>query len=192
MTALRNHDRVTVFRYVPMEALALSVLFGLFAAAAAALPALRRRDTAVATRTAARVLLAGALLAVLTVTMMAGTSGTGVNLLPGSGIRTALNNANRELGLLNLVGNVVMFVPLGFLAPLAARFSLRAVAALCVSLSVSVELLQLTLGRSLDIDDVLLNTFGGVLGAAAGVAVAARLRTRFARWPSHTEPEDAR
>jgi glycopeptide antibiotics resistance protein len=134
----------------------------------------------------------GALLAVLAVTTMNGPGGTGVNLMPGSGIRTTLNNVNRDLGLLNLVGNVVMFAPVGFLMPLATRLSLRGVVVVCVSLSVSVELLQLMLGRSLDVDDVLLNTFGGALGAAAGVTVAAWLRRRSPRPLSTTEGEVAR
>jgi glycopeptide antibiotics resistance protein len=112
--------------------------------------------------------------------------------MPGSGIRTALTNVNRDLGLLNLVGNVVMFAPVGFLLPLATRMSLRGAVAVCASLSVSVELLQLMLGRSLDVDDVLLNTLGGALGAAAGVAVAAWLRRRSPRPLSTTEGEVAR
>ena len=183
---------MTAFRYVPMDTLALAVFVGLFAAAAAAFPALRRRDAAAAMLTAARVLLVGALLAVLAVTTMNGAGGTGVNLMPGSGIQSALNNVNRDLGLLNLVGNVVMFAPVGFLLPLATRLSLREVVAVCASLSVSVELLQLMLGRSLDIDDVLLNTLGGTLGAAAGLAVAAWLRRRSPHPLSATEREVAR
>lgn len=167
---------VTAFRYVPIDSLGLAVLVGLLAAGAASLPALRRRDAAAATLAAARVLLVAALLAVLAVTMMSGVGGTGVNLVPGSGIRSALNNVNRGLGLLNLVGNVVMFAPVGFLLPVVARLRLRGAVAACASLSVTVELLQLMLGRSLDIDDVLLNTLGGALGAAAGVAVADWLR----------------
>src|SRR5512139_2298010 len=115
-TVLRDGSATMVsmsaFRYVPIEALTLAVLVGLMAAAGAALPALRRRDTPTAALNAARVLLIGAVLAVLAVTMMSGAGGTGVNLMPGAGIRSALRNVNSDLGLLNLLGNVVMFVPI--------------------------------------------------------------------------------
>jgi VanZ like protein len=166
---------MTAFRYVPIEALALAVLVGLVAAAGAALPALRRRERATAALNAGRVLLAGAVLAMLAVTMMRGAGETGVNLTPGAGVRTALSNVNSDLGLLNVLGNVVMFVPIGFLALLATRLRFGGVVASCLALSASVEIAQLTLGRSLDVDDVLLNTLGGVAGAAAGLAVLAVL-----------------
>ena len=174
---------MTAFRYVPIEALALAVLVGLVAAAGAALPALRRRERATAALNAGRVLLAGAVLAMLAVTMMSGAGETGVNLTPGAGVRTALSNVNSDLGLLNVLGNVVMFVPIGFLALLATRLRFGAVVAGCLALSASVEIAQLTLGRSLDVDDVLLNTLGGVAGAAAGLAVLAVLARgrRFGR-----------
>lgn len=175
-----------------MDTLSLAVLVGLFAAVAATFPALRRRDTAAAMLSASRVLLVGALLAVLAVTTMNGAGGTGVNLTPGSGIRSALSNVNRDLGLLNLVGNVVMFAPVGFLLPLATRLGIRGVVAICASLSVTVELLQLMLGRSLDIDDVLLNTLGGAFGAAVGVTVAAWLRRRSSHPRSTTKRGVAR
>ena len=82
---------------------------------------------------------------------------------------------NRELGLLNLLG-VIMFVPVGFLMPLALRLRFRRVVGACAALSAAVEMAQLAMGRSLDVDDVLLNTLGGVVGAAFGGAVAAWLR----------------
>ena len=175
-----------------MDALALAVIVGLLATAAAAIPSLRRRDTASALLVASRVLLVGAVLAVFAVTTMSGAGATGVNLIPGSGITSAWNNINRDLGLLNLVGNVLMFTPVGFLLPLASRVRLRGVVAACASLSVTVELLQLVLGRSLDIDDVLLNTLGGALGGAVGVAVAVWLRGWSPRPRSTPEREVAR
>jgi hypothetical protein len=186
-----DHVAVSALRYVPVGALTLAVLLGVLAATVAAVPALRRGEPAVATRSAARVLLVGAVLAVLAVTTMSGADGTGVNLTPGVGIRTALSNVNRDLGLLNLLGNVIMFVPVGFLMLLTTRLGFRGVQGACVALSVAVELLQLWLGRTFDVDDVLLNALGSALGAAAGVAVAARLRQRCPRSLSAAEREVA-
>ena len=74
-----------------------------------------------------------------------------------------------------LVGNVVMFVPLGFLLPLVSvrcrRLLVTAVVALVVS--VGIEFIQLAMlftlvsRRSVDIDDVVLNVAGAVLGYLA-------------------------
>lgn len=172
---------MTVFGYVPVEAVSLAVLVGLVAAAVTALPALRRGEPFAAAVNAARVLLGGAVVAVLAVTTMSGAGGTGVNLTPGAGIQGALSNVNRDLGLLNLLGNIIMFVPVGLLMPLSSRLRFREAVGACLALSSMVEILQLALGRSVDVDDVLLNTFGGAVGAAAGVAVASYLRLRSPR-----------
>jgi glycopeptide antibiotics resistance protein len=74
-----------------------------------------------------------------------------------------------------LVGNVVLFVPLGFLLPLldprCRRFATTAAVAL--SASVGIELVQLVLlvalgaRRSVDVDDVILNVTGAGLGYLA-------------------------
>ncbi len=66
----------------------------------------------------------------------------------------------------NLLGNVVIFLPLGFLMPMASKYrSFWATAINCFLLSLAVELFQL-ISRvgSFDVDDLLLNTIGGVLG----------------------------
>lgn len=173
---------MTAFRYIPWDLLVLAVVLAGLASVAAALPALQRRDATGAWTAVTRVLLAGAVLAVLAVTLTGGAAGTGVNLVPGEGIKTALRNANSELGLVNLVGNVVMFVPVGLLLPLATRLRFGGTVAACAALSILVECVQLTTGRSLDVDDVLLNTLGGVVGAGLGLAVLA-LRHLLRRQP---------
>ena len=55
----------------------------------------------------------------------------------------------------NLLGNVVIFVPVGFFMPMASRYRL----------SLCVETFQLlTKVGSFDVDDLLLNTIGGLVG----------------------------
>lgn len=154
------------------------VALGLALAGLVGLPAARRGDRTQGQRRIARVLLLGAVLAVLVVTMSRGGA-SGSNWIPGAGISSALHNVDRELGLINLLGNIVMFVPIGLLLPFAtgARFA-RSVGG-CAGVSGLVELLQLFTARSLDIDDVVLNTLGGALGAALGVAVSALLARRL-------------
>lgn len=69
--------------------------------------------------------------------------------------------------LLNLGGNVVGFLPFGFFVPMLFRRARKWYAVLLFSMefSVVIEVLQLVnkVG-SCDVDDVILNTLGGILG----------------------------
>ena len=94
-----------------------------------------------------------------------------VNLVPP---RTAAGIIRDFPGLViqQLVGNVVLFVPLGILLPLLStrcrRFAMTA--AVGLSASVGIELVQLALlltlaaRRSVDVDDVILNLAGACIG----------------------------
>lgn len=84
----------------------------------------------------------------------------------------------RQLGmtavLMNLVGNMVIFMPFGFLLPAMRRRMRRfwKVTLLSFEMSLAVELLQLvTKVGSCDVDDMLLNTIGGMLGYAVYAAL---------------------
>ena len=68
--------------------------------------------------------------------------------------------------MLNLLGNVICFIPFGFVIPILTRkqTALR-MFLLSMSASVLVELLQLvSMLGSFDVDDITLNTLGGVIG----------------------------
>lgn len=76
--------------------------------------------------------------------------------------------------LVNIVGNVVVTLPLGaaILVLAGPRGRVRHAALAGFVLSVTVEALQLWTGRRFtDIDDVILNTLGAVLGFLAAAAV---------------------
>lgn len=92
--------------------------------------------------------------------------GQSINLEPGFTIRSMLDKGSRGQKLVNLAGNVLIFVPLGFLPPLLWKKARHLWAALMLSAGSScmIEFLQLFLGRSVDVDDVILNTLGGLLG----------------------------
>ncbi len=68
----------------------------------------------------------------------------------------------------NLLGNVVLFVPLGYFLPsFFARERLRPhfTIPICMCISIAVEVSQfMTRTGSMDVDDVLLNTIGGIIG----------------------------
>jgi glycopeptide antibiotics resistance protein len=97
----------------------------------------------------------------------------------------------RAFCLINLLGNVALFVPLGILLPLVGdRFrSLKRVLLVALGLSLSIEAIQflsrfLGIPRAVDIDDVILNTLGGCLGfalfkiLAAGARAAGKSKTK--------------
>ncbi|WP_109773435.1 VanZ family protein [Quadrisphaera granulorum] len=163
-----------VFRYLPVPLLLLVLTVGLVAAATAAVPGMRRGDRRAAAVASCRVLLAGALLGVLALTQVTSYGGGRVNLVPFASIASELGNANPRLAVANILGNALLFVPVGLLLPTATgwRWSRSAVAV--VVLVVAIELLQLLTGRSADIDDVILNSLGGVLAAVPGAWIARR------------------
>lgn len=65
----------------------------------------------------------------------------------------------------NVIGNLAMFVPYGFFVSYFTRSKKFSVAfGLVLFASLSIEFTQLAIGRVFDIDDVLLNVVGGILG----------------------------
>ena len=115
---------VDIFRYIPLSVLAVVVAAAIAGATGAAIPGLRAHDRAGAATSAARVLLAGAVIAVLAVTLAASGGPGGANL-------------NGAIGALNLLGNVMMFVPFGLLAPTALGWGGRRVVAADVDVNPS-------------------------------------------------------
>lgn len=131
-------------------------------------------------RTCARWLLVLCVGGILAVTMLGASAETGVtNLYPGWTIREQLTG-DHALGTFNVLGNVVMFVPLGWLVALVAeRRRLMGAAIVCVGLSAAIEVVQSFVGRVADVDDMVLNGSGGVFGACVALLVrAARARAR--------------
>lgn len=91
------------------------------------------------------------------------------NLVPLAMIAHYWAEGGRGL-LVNLVGNVAAFVPLGLLVPWirTRRTEFREVVLLGLGLSLAIEMLQYASGRRVaDVDDVLLNTVGALLGYLA-------------------------
>lgn len=77
-------------------------------------------------------------------------------------------NVSSGIAATNLLGNILLFIPLGFLLPLVLPRvqSMKTVTAIGFGASVVLEVLQLITGLgSLDVDDVLLNGLGVALGA---------------------------
>jgi hypothetical protein len=162
-------------RYVDLGPLLIVVAAAFVVAVGVAMRAARREDPVRGLLLAGRVLLVGAVLAVLDLTLTGGTPGDrSFNLVPGAGIRSSLANVNHELGILNLVGNALLFAPVAFLLVVVNGWGIVRAVAAAAGLSVLVEVTQYAVGRAADIDDVLLNTAGALIGAlVARIVVAA-------------------
>lgn len=79
-----------------------------------------------------------------------------------------------------LLLNILMFVPLGFLAPMVFK-SLRrlwSTAAFCLCFTIFIETFQYFTGRAADIDDVIMNLLGGILGFLAFALLNCFLRDK--------------
>jgi glycopeptide antibiotics resistance protein len=88
------------------------------------------------------------------------------NFVPFRSIEHDVKAGGSEF-VVNFLGNVAAFVPMGWLLPSLLgrrRLALR-VAGLSLALSLLVEVLQGISGRRVaDVDDVILNTLGGLVG----------------------------
>lgn len=94
-------------------------------------------------------------------------TGEKINLMPFANIRYFFTHFKWEDFLINIVGNIVMFIPWGFglvyLWPGNRRGWIAALYSL--ALPVFIESCQLFIGRTVDVDDLILNFTGGCLGA---------------------------
>ena len=90
-----------------------------------------------------------------------------MSFVPFRTIGTQLSLGLERYEAIQLLGNIALFVPFGFVLPAAVRTCRRLWVTLVVAagLSVLIETLQALLpGHTTDIDDVILNTAGAVLG----------------------------
>jgi glycopeptide antibiotics resistance protein len=122
------------------------------------------------------------------------------NLVPFHTLQIYLGNLGSEFWMRNLLGNLALLFPLGLLGPIALpgldRWWRNAHVALLYSLAI--ELIQLAVpDRSADIDDVIVNLAGALLGygflsasRVIGRSPRAAGRASVSREPRHeTRPE---
>lgn len=112
----------------------------------------------------------------------AGTdAGHGPNLVPFATILPYLfGHKGLIIAGINLVGNIALLVPVGFLIPFVYRNATwRKSLALAALAGLAIELLQTALRVGIfDIDDVILNAFGVMIGYWTSVILAQWMRSR--------------
>jgi len=74
-------------------------------------------------------------------------------------------NHHFNYGLINFLGNIIMFMPIGFFVPLLwENISIKKATFIGFVASFTIEVLQIPFARGTDIDDLWLNTLGTILG----------------------------
>jgi glycopeptide antibiotics resistance protein len=101
-------------------------------------------------------------------------SSRSLNLIPFRTVSEFLNSYSSfysthdyaNIRIVNLLGNVILFLPIGFLLPIAfyKLDKIYKITICSASISVFIEVVQYFVERSTDIDDVILNTMGAVIG----------------------------
>ena len=105
------------------------------------------------------------------------STGEGLRFIPFETIRQQLSTIGTDESRTQLLGNTLLFLPWGFFLPLLwQRFrQFFPIAGMCLGLTCFIEFTQLFIGRTVDVDDLLLNFCGSMAGA--GIAwLVRRLR----------------
>ncbi|WP_349409468.1 VanZ family protein [Pseudalkalibacillus sp. SCS-8] len=93
--------------------------------------------------------------------------GKSFNLVLFDSIQLMWRSGDYWLIFKNVIGNILLFMPLGFLLPLISRrlASFRGMFFISYGMSTMIELLQFNYAnRIFDIDDIFLNGLGGLVG----------------------------
>jgi len=99
-------------------------------------------------------------------------SGSGYNLVPFAEIFRY--EVGSKLFMFNVFGNILSFLVFGLIVCFYVKPK-NALAPFLISLvtSTTVEFVQLNIGRSFDVDDIILNVLGGILGYLVYIALTA-------------------
>lgn len=108
---------------------------------------------------------------------------TSFNLIPFRTIASYFSESDTFLEVLraviNIIGNVCLFIPVGFLFPLSSKkVSLKRFIIFVLLLILAIEAVQFYVGRSADIDDLILNLLGALCGYL-GCCIVKKIGKRF-------------
>ena len=67
-----------------------------------------------------------------------------------------------------LIGNMLIFIPMGIMLPLVFKnINKKNIFVIAILITLSIEILQPIVGRSFDIDDIIMNFIGSIIGYLA-------------------------
>ncbi len=101
-----------------------------------------------------------------------GNEYTGMNLVPFAEILRY--NFGTEEFFRQVIGNIILFIPFGYFVAYYVKVkNIGSIFLMTVAVSLVIETVQYFIGRSFDIDDIILNITGGILGFLLYVAINA-------------------
>lgn len=66
---------------------------------------------------------------------------------------------------IQVIGNILLFMPFGFFATYYTKIKkISSISFMSILVSLTIEVVQKYIGRSFDVDDIILNVVGGILG----------------------------
>lgn len=87
------------------------------------------------------------------------------NLIPFKTILTFLSYKDTIDECVNIIGNIILFIPIGFFAYIMFKGKKLKTIVLCLAITLSIEIIQLVLpARSCNIDDIIVTFTGGYIG----------------------------
>ena len=106
------------------------------------------------------------LIMLFTQTFIANSGSGSIQLIPFHVIITQLKNAQHRIApfIFNIVGNIGVFIPIGIIFAYFFDSDFKKTVLHGLAISVFIEIVQIPLERTTDIDDVILNTTGTVIG----------------------------
>ena len=95
------------------------------------------------------------------------STGEGLRFIPFETIRQQFSTIGTDESRTQLLGNTLLFLPWGFFLPMLWKKFRRLlpVAGMCLALTCFIEFTQLFIGRTMDVDDLILNFLGSMGGA---------------------------
>lgn len=88
-----------------------------------------------------------------------------INLHPFTFLKMFSDKTAIDVALKNTLGNVAIFIPLGIFGAYVLREKKGIAAVICIGVSLLFEIIQFVTGSgAADIDDIILNTIGGIIG----------------------------
>ncbi|HIS18039.1 MAG TPA: VanZ family protein [Candidatus Coprovivens excrementavium] len=97
---------------------------------------------------------------------------SGINLIPFK--EMTRYNIGTELFFYNVVGNIVLFIPFGyFVSDYLKAKKIHHILIVSILISLTAETIQYKIGRAFDVDDIILNVIGAILGFMFYISIQA-------------------
>lgn len=97
---------------------------------------------------------------------------SGINLIPFK--EMTRYSIGTELFFYNVVGNIVLFIPFGyFVSDYLKAKKIHHILIVSILISLTAETIQYKIGRAFDVDDIILNVIGAILGFMFYISIQA-------------------